>query len=494
MSSTQSHRKQLAKYLTDKQKQNTSGTLAPRKKKTVLVHVPPRRGKATIYDLPSEIIMKIFEYLTMGDLLSAAQVCHLWHQLSSDNMLWKPLLEKCLPQQTLTGNQEQHLDFKTINLKSSFMKRCIEIRNKRILRLLKKKNPYTGIINCKDVENSIKFAGISWQIVLTDTSGNGHTLQHQDVSYHLMSVSIRWFSLTMIPFSNVKNISVYSCNPLFFDNSTGKAISNGPYQRSLLYSMDTKLSLILDKLKPVGSDENLKVYALEDGIIIGIWREGGEIAFVTISNGLPGFVKRCVMGSASQMYQATDEQCTDLKTESTYGLYGYSCTVQLRTMKQDIWDQQFTNVECPNSNICNGFAQFCLLKENERQMVQKELVFPWKTDAFKGKVKDLCCMDVVLTNNDGKVIWFCSSAVSVKKDGCRKIAFDNDFEYCRELSRCIEYSDQKGKVFIQIDKNEDTTFITHISLKVSTDVLSGKNTRGTETPMSPLLITPATPL
>ena len=45
-----------------------------------------------------------------------------------------------------------------------------------------------------------------------------------------------------------------------------------PYQRSLLYSMDTKLSLILDKLKPVGFDENLKVYALEDGIIIGIWR------------------------------------------------------------------------------------------------------------------------------------------------------------------------------------------------------------------------------
>jgi hypothetical protein len=45
-------------------------------------------------------------------------------------------------------------------------------------------------------------------------------------------------------------------------------------------------------------------------------------------------------------------------------------------------------------------------------------------------------------------------------------------------------------------QNEDTTFITHISLKVSTDVLSGKVTdsRGTENPMSPLLNTPATPL
>ena len=40
------------------------------------------------------------------------------------------------------------------------------------------------------------------------------------------------------------------------------------------------------------------------------------------------------------------------------GLYGYSCTVQLRTMKQDIWDQQFTNVECPNSNICRSLLLF----------------------------------------------------------------------------------------------------------------------------------------
>lgn len=45
-----------------------------------------------------------------------------------------------------------------------------------------------------------------------------------------------------------------------------------PYQRSLLYSMDHKLSSALDKLKPVGTDENLKVFALEDGITIGVWK------------------------------------------------------------------------------------------------------------------------------------------------------------------------------------------------------------------------------
>lgn len=480
MDVVKNHRKQLAEYLTNKQKQTTvrsqetavlprvRTTRVPTSRKTAVKTNTGRLKTATIYDLPNEIVLKIFGYLSIGELLSVAQVCHLWHQLSSDNLLWKPLLQACVPSQTVS---QQLGDLKSSNLKTSFMQRCIELRNKRVLRLLKKKNPYTGVIHCKDVENAFKFAGISWQIVMTDTSGNEHCLQNQDISYHLMSVSVRWFSLQMIAVSNVKKISLYSCNPLFHDSKTGKVVSNGPYQRSLLYSMDQKLSLALDKLKPVGSDENLKVFALEDGIIIGVWKEGGEIAFIAIASGLPGLVKKCIMGTASKMYQPPKEKIPACLPESTYGLYGYSCTIQLRTMKQEIWDQQFNNVECPNSNIRNGIAQFHLMKETDRQILQKELAFPWKTDAFKSKIKDVCCLDALLTDNEGQVVWNCSSAVSVKKEGSRKFTFDMDFDYCREQSRCIEYSDQKGQIFIQIDKDEDKTYITHIALSVLMEML-----------------------
>lgn len=40
----------------------------------------------------------------------------------------------------------------------------------------------------------------------------------------------------------------------------------------------------------------------------------------------------------------------------------------------------------------NGFAQFHLMKETDRQILQKELEFPWKTDAFKNKIK-VCYFD-----------------------------------------------------------------------------------------------------
>jgi hypothetical protein len=39
-------------------------------------------------DLPREIALKIFEYLSMKDLYACLQVCKAWHSLSSDDILW----------------------------------------------------------------------------------------------------------------------------------------------------------------------------------------------------------------------------------------------------------------------------------------------------------------------------------------------------------------------------------------------------------------------
>lgn len=44
-----------------------------------------------------------------------------------------------------------------------------------------------------------------------------------------------------------------------------------PYKRSLLYTMETKLSSVVDKSKPVGADDHLKVYSLDD-LIISVWK------------------------------------------------------------------------------------------------------------------------------------------------------------------------------------------------------------------------------
>lgn len=42
-------------------------------------------------------------------------------------------------------------------------------------------------------------------------------------------------------------------------------------------------------------------------------------------------------------------------------------------------------------NLGPGYATFVLIKDGQRQIFDKEIVFPWKTDAFKGKIQVYFC-------------------------------------------------------------------------------------------------------
>jgi hypothetical protein len=68
---------------------------------------------------------------------------------------------------------------------------------------------------------------MTFELVMTDSDGKEHTLGHQDVFYHAMSVSIRWFTLEMPPVNKIQEICLYSRNPLFYNHATGKPVKNG---------------------------------------------------------------------------------------------------------------------------------------------------------------------------------------------------------------------------------------------------------------------------
>lgn len=68
---------------------------------------------------------------------------------------------------------------------------------------------------------------MTFELVMIDSDDREHTLGHQDVFYHTMSVSIRWFALEMPPLKSIKEIQLYSKNPLFYNNATGKPVKDG---------------------------------------------------------------------------------------------------------------------------------------------------------------------------------------------------------------------------------------------------------------------------
>ena len=70
-------------------------------------------------------------------------------------------------------------------------------------------------------------AGMTFELVMIDTDDREHTLGHQDVFYHTMSISIRWFSLEMPSLRSIKEVHLYSKNPLFYNHSTGKPVKDG---------------------------------------------------------------------------------------------------------------------------------------------------------------------------------------------------------------------------------------------------------------------------
>ncbi len=75
----------------------SSVEIAPMKnKKRKLFHVPtlsisPTPTITSLEELPGEVIVKIFEFLSLQQLCKCMMVCRWWHQLACDNSLWRYL-------------------------------------------------------------------------------------------------------------------------------------------------------------------------------------------------------------------------------------------------------------------------------------------------------------------------------------------------------------------------------------------------------------------
>lgn len=421
------------------------------------------RRNITADILPTEILLKIFGFLTPPDLMSCSCVCHRWMKVAGDNLLWQPLYEKFKFSNPQDKPNSVYTSHANIKWKAAFMERCIERRNTRLQRLLKKRHPYTNL--AANTDKMLKQLGIKWKLVLTVSQKQSHEYVHSDICYFNTSVHVRWYSVDCLPVDSIKKISVYCEAPILFEKD-GSSFPESPRKMSLLLSRD--LTAKKEDFVECG-DTSLKIRIILPGVMVATWKDGGGIAFISLCIHKSNLVERCLLGHPERCFHPFVAKPRPDDIDPQYGLHDFQCNIELRQQRTLCWSERFSGLHCPKEQIKDGFVKLTLIRsfeETEHSVLTKTLCLPWKTDMFKGIFQGLCILDLTVFDEFDQPFWCVSHPVKVTKDEIseRSLLYHGE-------PYSLHYMDEEGSVHLQVISDEDqekeivTMATIHINVK-----------------------------
>uniref|UniRef100_A0A8C7EED2 F-box protein 15 n=1 Tax=Nothoprocta perdicaria TaxID=30464 RepID=A0A8C7EED2_NOTPE len=389
--------------------------------------------------MPSEILLKIFSYLDAVSLLCAGCVSKRFYDLANDNGIWLKLYSSCFPPKRMIWKINP-AETETISLgcatpqgrrpgywKKEYIFRQIAAVKARVMQLVKPVDPQTGL-PCKNRE-AIRASGLSWVIVLKDTSGKEHVMEQADLSFKDTSVTIFWYSAHWPCLNILSTLELCGVTPLLPNQNRG-ANTNGPRRRSLIakYSLSnlTKTSVAL------GADKLVQFF-----IMANLKR--------TVS--LPCFL-------------------TDVNPE--YGLHDYNLHLDMHSGTHTCMCGTFKSLFCRKGDIQNGYLRLTVVsvKDNAKHLpIIGTVGLSWRTDALKGHVKDCYLMDVTVLDETRKPFWCFSAPVNMELSSSTSGLYD----YMGHIYT-TEYADSEGKVSVDLVWLEETKeyFVINLVLYIST--------------------------
>ncbi|XP_010193385.1 PREDICTED: F-box only protein 15, partial [Mesitornis unicolor] len=303
----------------------------------------------SIESMPSEMLLKIFSYLDAVSLLSVGCVNKHFYHLANDNGLWLKIYSSCFqPKRTIWKmNSEQtetaplgcaalH-DRKPGHWKKEYIFKQIAAVKTRVMRLVKPVDPCTGL-PYKNKE-AMKASGLSWIIVLKDKNGKEHVMEKAKLSFKDTSVTILWYSTNLPCLDILSTLKLFGVTPLLPDQGRTPSKS-GPRRRSLI--AEYHLANLTESSIRVGADKLVQLFSLNPGLLVGLWKEKNEIAFVMASLHYHQLFERSTLGSATVQYALPPKKPVLDDVDPEYGLHDYnlhldmhgrSCTYLCGTFK-----------------------------------------------------------------------------------------------------------------------------------------------------------------
>ncbi|XP_056186748.1 F-box only protein 15 isoform X3 [Falco biarmicus] len=310
-----------------------------------------------------------------------------------------------------------------------------------------------------------KASGLSWIIVLKDKNGKEHVMEKADLSFKDTSVAILWYGTNWPCLDILSTLKLFGLMPLLPDQSRAPR-KNGPRRRSFI--AEYHLANLTESSVAIGADKLVQLFSLNPGLLVGVWKDKNEIAFVLVSLHYHQLLERSTLGSATVQYDPPPSEPVLDDVDPEYGLHGYNMHLDIHGGSCTYLCEKFRSLFCRRGDVANGYLRLTVVsfKDNTKHLpLIGTLGLSWETDVFKGNVKDCCVMDVTLLDEIGRPFWCFSAPVCMELSSKASSLFD----YMGHIYT-IDYTDSEGKVCVELVWLEETKeyFIVNLVLYIST--------------------------
>ncbi|NXG70158.1 FBX15 protein, partial [Baryphthengus martii] len=308
--------------------------------------------------MPSEILIKIFSCLDAASLLSVGCVNNRFYHLANDNGIWlkiyssrfqpKRAARKMKTEQTEAGSLgcAALCDRNPGYWKKEYIAKQIAAVKTRVMQLVISLDPYTGL-PCKNRE-AIKASGLSWIIVLEDRYGKKHVMEKANLLFKDTSVTILWYSTCWPCLDILSSLKLFGVMPLFPDQSRAPR-KNRPHRCSLI--AEYHLANLTESSVAVGADKLVQLFSLSPGLLVGLWKEKNEIAFVMASLHYHQLLERSTLGSTTVQYVLPLNQPVLDDTDPEYGLHDYSLHIDMHGRTCTYLCETFRSLFCRKGGV-----------------------------------------------------------------------------------------------------------------------------------------------
>eukprot|EP00062_Callorhinchus_milii_P004065 gi/632942046/ref/XP_007886200.1/ PREDICTED: F-box only protein 15 isoform X2 [Callorhinchus milii] len=434
-----------------------------------------RGNQITIESLPLEVLLQTFSYLDTCSLLCAGCVCKRFYRVSNDNLIWYGLYSNCFkfkgklwkPKAVESVTES----FSTISIqdkpaghwKRAFIQKCIGVGRRGVEQLLKPINHFTGLPS--KLKEAVRALEVTWKIVLQDRTGREHSLEQSKVFLSDTSATLYWYSALWPPLDSLKTLCLYGVTPLHLPNIT--SAMNRPSKLSLLFEYE--LTHLENSSTYMRCDKLVRLQCLHPSILLGLWQDGRELAFIVANLHFHQLIEKSTLGSTICQYSPPSHEPVLDDIDPEYGLHGYYLHITLHSGQSCYMSGSFRSLFCKKEYIRNGFLRLTAVsskKESQHSTISGKLCLPWNTEFLSGKVQHCCFMDVTVLDEAEKPFWCVSSPVAVYESSTSATRYD----YLGK-SQTIDYSDSEGRVHMNLMwlEEERQYYLVNLVLYLSTE-------------------------